>query len=316
MATNLFPLYVLLGSFGAALHPPLFSFFRPGYITPTLSLIMLSMGLSMQLGDFTAILSRHPRQVLFGAAAQYTIMPLVGYTIARTFGLARGHAVGLLLVACCPGGTASNLVSYLARANVALSVLMTACTTLAAVLMTPLLMKVLAGAIVPVDAWGLFTSMVQVVLAPVALGLALRLTPFGRTCVRRLEPVLPLLSVIGVVLINGSIVARSALSLRTSALPLFAALLTLHGTGLVLGFAVARLCRYDERMARTVAIEVCMQNSGLGAALAQTHFAAQPSVAVPAAISASMHSIMGSLAAGYWRWSDARKAANKGEEAR
>ncbi|KAK4533466.1 hypothetical protein CCYA_CCYA17G4348 [Cyanidiococcus yangmingshanensis] len=304
-ATNLFPVYVLLGSLLAATSPSVFTFFRREYISPTLSIIMLAMGLTLSMEDFVAIL-RKPDMVLWGALAQYSIMPLLGFWISRNFGLPPAYAVGVLLVSSCPGGTASNLVCYLAGANVALSVLMTATTTQTAVLMTPLLMKLMAGAIMPVNAVGMLLSMLQVVFLPLAIGMFLNSIPRARAVIVRLLPWLPLVSVIGVVLINASIISGSVQEIKAGGLRLFLALLLLHGFGLILGYLVSRLRYRDKNVNRAVAIEVCMQNSGLGAALAHAHFA-DPRVAVPAAISASMHSVLGSLAAGFWRWRDAQQ---------
>jgi BASS family bile acid:Na+ symporter len=302
--TSLFPVYVVLGSLLAATCPSIFAFFKREYISPTLSLIMLAMGLTLSMEDFAAIL-RTPGMVLWGALAQYSIMPLLGWWISRYFGLPPAYAIGVLLVSSCPGGTASNLVCYLAGANVALSVLMTTTTTQAAMVMTPLLMKVMAGTIMPIDAIGIFRSMLQVVFLPLALGMFLNSVPASRAIVKRFLPWFPLISVIGVVLINASIISGNIHAIKTGGLRLFMALLLLHGFGLLLGYGVSRLRYRDKNVNRAVAIEVCMQNSGLGAALAQAHFA-DPQVAVPAAISASMHSVLGSLAAGFWRWGDAQ----------
>jgi len=305
LLTNLFPLYVILGSITAATCPSVFAFFKREYISPTLSVIMLAMGLTLSVDDFVAVL-RVPDVVLWGALAQYSIMPLLGWMLSRHLGLPTPYAVGMLLVSSCPGGTASNLVCYLAGANVALSVLMTATTTQAAVILTPLLMKVMAGTMMPVDACGMFLSMVQVVFLPLAVGMLLNAMPRTRAVIQRLLPWFPLVSVAGVVLINASIISGSVDAIRTGGLRLFFALLLLHGLGLVLGYVVSFLRFRDKQINRAVAIEVCMQNSGLGAALAQAHFA-DPQVAVPAAISASMHSVIGSVAAGIWRWLDSQR---------
>lgn len=302
--TNLFPVWVLAGAAVALAHPPAFTWFSGDYIMLALSAIMLCMGLTLRVDEFAAV-ARRPRPVLFGAVAQYTLMPLLGLAATRVLRLPRALAVGTLLVASCPGGTASNLVCYIGRADVALSVLMTLSSTIASVFMTPLLMKVLAGTLVPVDALALWRSTLRVVLAPLALGLAINAHPSGHRVVRRAAPILPLVSVLAVVLINGSVVARSAVTVRAAGGRLLAALALLHGGGFALGYVVASVCGYDKRTARTVCIEVGMQNSGLGAALAQRHFAAAPSTAVPAAISATMHSVLGSVLAGYWRGRDA-----------
>jgi BASS family bile acid:Na+ symporter len=208
-------------------------------------------------------------------------------------------AAGVILVACCPGGTASNVVSYLARADVPLSVLMTAASTLAAAVMTPWLTSWLAGCYVDVDGWGLATSTVQVVVLPVVAGVVLR-AKAGRLT----EPLLvwsPLVAVAAIAMIVAAILAQNATGLREAGGRLVLAILWLHAGGFALGWGLSRLARQPEKTARTIAIEVGMQNSGLGVVLAQRHFP-DPLSALPAAISSVVHSLIGSLLAGWWRW--------------
>jgi BASS family bile acid:Na+ symporter len=259
---------------------------------------MLGMGITLGVEDFAAVL-KMPRAIALGFVAQYTIMPLLGWSVAKLLALPPAFAVGLILVACCPGGTASNVVTYLARANVALSVLMTMCSTLAAVVMTPLLTGWLAGAYVPVDAWGIFLTTAQVVLAPVLLGLFLhhsapRFTAF-------VLPAGPILSVLLISLIVASIVGQNAAAIFAHGPHLLLAVTLLHGGGFALGYALSRVLRFDRRTARTVSLETGMQNSGLGAVLAKTRFAADPLTAVPSALSSVCHSLLGSLLAAWWR---------------
>jgi BASS family bile acid:Na+ symporter len=297
LLTNAFPLWVLLAVTVALVHPPAVTWFRGPLIVWGLAVIMLGMGITLGVDDFRRV-ARMPAAVAAGVAAQYLIMPLMGWVAAQLFALPTAFAVGVILVGCCPGGTASNVVSYLARADVALSVLMTMVSTFAAVVMTPLLTRWLAGTLVPVDAWGLFVSTVQVVLLPVVLGIALN--RFARRVVEAVLPIAPLVSVATIALICGSILGQNADALRQSGLRLVGAVFTLHAGGFALGYVFARVLGYDRIIARTVSIEVGMQNSGLGAVLARTHFA-DPLTAVPAAISATFHSAMGSLLAGWWR---------------
>ena len=297
-AANWFPAWVLGAALLALWHPPLFAWFSGPWIVWGLAVVMLGMGLTLSVEDFAAVL-RMPRAVALGFAAQYTIMPLLGWGVAKLLALPPAFAVGLILVACCPGGTASNVVTYLARANVALSVVMTMCSTLAAVVMTPLLTQWLAGAYVPVDAAGIFLTTAQVVLAPVLIGLLLhhkapRFTAF-------VLPAGPLLSVVVISLIVGAIMAQNAEAIFTYGAVLLLAVFLLHGGGFGLGYAVAKLTRCEEAVARTISIEVGMQNSGLGAVLAKTRFAAEPLTAVPSALSSVCHSLLGSLLAGWWR---------------
>ena len=293
-----FPAWVLAAALLALWQPSLFTWFSGPWIVWGLALVMLGMGLTLNVADFAAVL-RLPGAVAVGFAAQYTIMPLLGWSVGKMLALPAPFAVGLILVACCPGGTASNLVTYLARGNVALSVIMTMCSTLAAVVMTPLLTGWLAGAYVPVDAWGIFLTTAQVVLAPVLAGLLLhhqapRLAGF-------ILPAGPIMSVLVISLIVGSIIGQNASAIFAHGGQLLLAVTLLHSGGFFLGFVVGRLFGFDLGVARTISIEVGMQNSGLGAVLAKTRFAAEPLTAVPSALSSVCHSLLGSLLAAWWR---------------
>jgi BASS family bile acid:Na+ symporter len=298
VATNLFPVWVLIGGALALVRPVWFAWFSGGFITWGLAVIMLGMGITLTVDDCRRVL-KMPRAVAVGFAGQYLIMPFLGWSIAHLLKLETPFAVGLILVSCCPGGTASNVVTYLARANVALSVLMTMCSTMAAVVMTPLLTKWLAGQYVPVDALGLFLSTLQIVLIPVVTGVALnRYVP---RVVKFVLPVAPLVSVAVIALICASIIGSSADRFRQSGGVLVLAVLLLHLGGFGLGYLFSRMLRGEPLTNRTISIEVGMQNSGLGAALAKAHFSALPLASLPCALSATFHSVIGSLLAGWWR---------------
>lgn len=297
LCTNLFPLWVLAGAALGLIHPPAVTWFRGPLVVWGLAVIMLGMGITLSLDDFRRA-ARMPRAVGLGVASQFLIMPALGWTLAMAFSLPTPLAVGLILVACCPGGTASNVVSYLAGANVALSVLMTMGSTFAAVAATPLLTRWLAGTLVPVDAFGLFTSTVQVVLLPVGVGIVLHHA--APRLVRVVLPVAPLVSVFAIALICASIIGQSADAFRESGLRLAAAVFTLHAAGFALGYVFPGCFGYGATVRRTISIEVGMQNSGLGAVLAQRHFA-DPLTALPAALSATFHSVIGSALAALWR---------------
>jgi bile acid:Na+ symporter, BASS family len=292
--TNLFPLWVVLAGVIALIHPPALTWFQP-YIIWGLAVIMLGMGITLSVDDFKATL-KMPRAIAVGFLAQYTIMPFMGWAIANSLNLEPQVAVGLILVACCPGGTASNVVTYLAKGNVALSVLMTTASTFGAVIMTPLLTKWLAGKIVPVSAWSLFLDTTKVVLLPVIAGLVLH-ELFPRL-LRFVLPVAPLASVITIALICGSIIGAGAVTIKTSGGTLLFAVFLLHAGGFALGYLFAKLFRYDKIIARTISIEVGMQNSGLGAFLARNNFSNL--AAVPCAISSVFHSVIGSFLAAIW----------------
>lgn len=295
--TLAFPLWVA-GFAGLALvEPAWFTWFGGPWIVWGLAVVMLGMGLTLTVEDFRAV-ARSPREVALGAAAQFTLMPALGWGCGRIFDLDTPFAVGLILVACCPGGTASNVVAYLARARVCLSVVMTMVSTVLAVGLTPLLTGWLAGALVEVDGWGLFRSTFQVVVLPVALGVWLNRAAPG--AVRRAGAVLPLVSVVVVAMICASIIGANAEAVKAAGWRLLGAVACLHAGGFALGWLAARVARGGEATARTISIEVGMQNSGLGVVLARRHFA-DPLTAVPCAISSVMHSVIGSLLAAWWR---------------
>lgn len=299
-STNAFPLWVIALSGLALVEPAWFTWFSGPWIVWGLAVIMLGMGLTLTVDDFRAV-GRMPRAVALGFVGQYTLMPALGWGVGKAFGLETPFAVGLILVACCPGGTASNVVTYLARANVCLSVVMTMCSTFAAVFMTPLLTSWLAGTLVRVDAWGLFVSTFQVVIIPVVAGVWVnRLVP---RLVQRVQLALPLVSVITIALICASIIGGSATAIRGAAAQLLGAVFCLHAGGFALGYALARAAGFDLKAVRTISIEVGMQNSGLGVVLARRHFP-DPLTAVPCAISSVFHSVIGSVLAGWWRWRD------------
>lgn len=296
--TNLFPLWVLLAGGLALWSPPSFLWFKTSYISWALAVIMLGMGVTLTVDDFRRVLLM-PRAVAVGFFAHFLIMPSLGWVVAKGLKLPPDFAVGLILVSCCPCGTASNVVNYLARANVPLSVLMTMCSTFGAVVLTPLLTKWLAGAYVHVNALGLFLDTVKVVLAPLVIGLALN--TYSPGVVRRILPVAPLVSVTAIVLVVSSILAENAAAVLQSGGLLLLAVFLLHASGFALGWTFAWAFGYGETVRRTISIEVGMQNSGLGAALAKNNFPSMPLAPTPCAISAVLHSVIGSLLAGIWR---------------
>jgi len=295
---NWFPVWLLLFCITAMLQPAWFTWFSGPWIVWGLAVIMLGMGVTLQIDAFRAV-AKMPGAVVLGLVAQFTVMPLAGWAVASLAGLPPAYAVGLILTACCPGGTASNVVAYIAKANVALSVVMTVVSTLAAVAMTPLLTHLLAGAYVPVDGWGIFRTTLQVVIAPVILGLILN-QRFPAVA-RPVSAVGPLLSVLVISMICASIVGQSREALMNDGLKLLLAVSTVHGLGFLLGWLLARVFKYQPPEAQAISIEVGMQNSGLAAVLARKHFAADPLTAVPAALSSVVHSLIGSVLAALWR---------------
>ena len=303
--TLLFPLWMMLASAMALFWPEwLLPLNQGSVVVLTLAFVMLCMGLTLTFDDFRRI-ARMPRAVAIGFVAQYTIMPLLAWGIATRLDLPTYFAVGLILVGCCPGGTASNLVSYIAKADVALSVVMTVCSTLAAVILTPLLTQLFAGKLVPVDTWMLFKQTLQVVILPVVLGVLLN--HWVPQLVQRVMPVAPLLSVLGVCMICALVFAANADTILTHGAELILAVALLHGGGFLMGYQFARILGCETQGARTISIEVGMQNSGLAIVLAKQAFPMQPLAPVVGAISVLMHSLVGSSLAAFWRARSSRR---------
>ncbi len=296
--TNLYPAWLIAAALVALWHPPAFAWFAGQWIVWALTIVMLGMGFTLTIDDFRRLL-KMPGSLALGFLAHYTIMPLTGWGLGIALGLEPGFAVGLILVASCPSGTASNVVSYLARADVALAVAVTLTSTLLAFIMTPLWCQALAGRYVPVDALGLCLSTLQVVVAPVVIGLLCNWR-FPRQ-VAKVARFGPGVSVIALVFITGGIVATNAEAVLANAARLALAAVLLHVLGFGLGYLVARVLRYPKLVARTVAIEVGMQNGGMAAVLARKNFPMEPLAAVPSVFSAIVQNIVGSLLAAYWR---------------
>ena len=300
--TNAFPFWILVASGLALIRPGLFTWFSGPLIPIGLAVIMLSMGMTIGFEDLRRI-GRERRSVLPGVVLQYTLMPALGWSLAEVFDLPPPLAVGLILVSCCPGGTASNVITFLARADVALSVTMTVASTVLAVLMTPSLTAALAGRRVDVPTGDLLLDTVQVVIVPVVVGAIL--TWRFPVASRRILPVAPLIAVVAITLIVGSIIGGGRQQVLDAGLRLVLAVVCLHAGGFFLGYVAGRLVLRREIASRTVSIEVGMQNSGLGVVLAQQNFA-NPLVALPCAISSVFHSLIGSFVAAVWRTSAER----------
>lgn len=295
--TNSFPFIVLLASILSFFNPSLFTWFSGDLITYGLGVIMLGMGLTLTLDDFRGVM-KYPKLVLLGLILQYTIMPYSGWFCGKVFNLSTPFAVGLILVACCPGGTASNVIAYLARANVVLSVTMTAISTFVSILLTPALTLFITGNRIQVNAIGLFTSTIQVVIFPIVIGLLMN--RFLPKTTKKIIPVMPLVSVLFISLIVASIIGSSKHEIIQGGMSLIVAVFSLHFLGFLFGYIFSKIISRDEIASRTISIEVGMQNSGLGVVLARANFL-NPLVAIPSAISSLFHSLIASLLAAYWR---------------
>lgn len=298
---NNMALFVLLIGVVGAVRPQTLTWVGP-YVGWLLGVVMFGMGMTLTFQDFKRVLQR-PWEVLLGVVAQFLIMPLAAWFLVWLFALPPELAIGVVLVGTCPGGTASNVISYLARGDVALSVSMTMATTLLAPVVTPTLTWLLAGSWIEVSFTAMMISIAQMVLLPLLLGLTAH--HFFERTVERILPVMPVVSVVTIVLLVGGVVALGAESLLDVGL-LMAAIVVLHNAfGLVLGYGMARLFRLDSKKARTVSIEVGMQNSGMAASLAVLYFS--PAAAIPGAIFSVWHNISGSIVANYFARRDERK---------
>lgn len=268
------------------------------YTSVFLGIAMFGMGLTIRGEDFKVIFTK-PKEIIVGCVAQYTVMPLIAWIMCLVFRLPADLAIGVILVGCCPGGTASNVITYIAGGDVALSVGMTIVSTLLAPIMTPLLVYVLGGAWVQVSLWAMIISVVKVVLIPVVLGLVFHHL-FERV-VSRIQEFLPLVSVAAIVMIISGIVAANREKLIASGV-LILGIVVLHNLfGMGLGLGIARILRIEDKKAATIAIEVGMQNSGLAVSLAATNFASNPLATLAGAVFSVWHNIAGSIFAGICR---------------
>ncbi|BAP80282.1 bile acid transporter family protein [Pseudomonas sp. MT-1] len=292
---NTFALWVLLFAALAFFQP---SWFLPAtaWIVPLLGLIMFGMGLTLKAADFAEV-ARRPLWVALGVGAQFLIMPALAWGLCTLLGLPAEIAVGVILVGCCPGGTASNVIAWFSRGDVALSVAITAVTTLLAPLVTPALIWLLASAWLPVNFGALFMSIVQIVLLPIVLGLIARRLLGDR--VHQVVDILPLVSVVSIVIIVAAVVAASQAKIAESGLLIMAVVVLHNSLGLGIGYLVGRLFGLPLAQRKTLSIEVGMQNSGLGAALASAHFS--PLAAVPSALFSVWHNLSGALLATVYR---------------
>ncbi|XVE63287.1 hypothetical protein DITRI_Ditri07aG0007700 [Diplodiscus trichospermus] len=297
VVSTAFPVWVSLGCLFGLLKPSSFSWVTPSWSIFGLTLTMLGMGMTLTLDDLRGALAM-PKELISGFVLQYSVMPLSGFFVSKLLNLPSHYAAGLILVGCCPGGTASNIVTYIARGNVALSVLMTAASTLSAVIMTPFLTAKLAGQYVVVDAAGLLNSTLQVVLLPVLGGAFLN--QYFQGLVKFVSPLMPTIAVGTVGILCGNAIAQSASAILASGKQVVLASSLLHASGFFFGYILSRMLGLDVASSRTISIEVGMQNSVLGIILATQHFQ-NPLTAVPCAVSSVCHSIIGSILAGIWR---------------
>ena len=287
-------LLVLLSALAALVFPDTLSHLKPKLINPLLGVIMFGMGLTLRAEDFKVVFSR-PRDVLIGCLAQFTVMPLLAFALTRIFRLEEALAIGVILVGCCPGGTASNVITYLAKGDLALSVGMTAVSTLLAPVLTPLLVWLLAGATVDVDVIGMLLSILWVVILPIALGLLVK--RFWPRTTERASAYLPALSSLAICVIVLIVIAANAHKLLSGGLVILLVVVLHNLCGLGAGYLIGTLLRLTPAKRRAISIEVGMQNSGLASSLATLHFAAYPLATIPGALFSVWHNISGALVA-------------------
>ena len=288
---NLFPLWIILFSFSALLRPEFFTWFSGNLITLGLGIIMLGMGLTLKISDFK-ILFKNPRWTIIGVFTQFSVMPFLGWAITKIFELPDFFAVGLILVSCCPGGTASNVIAYLSNLNVAFSVTMTFISTVTGGILTPILITSISGELINVDLKGLLLSATKVVLLPVFIGLIV--SKYFQTFTKKIVVYCPSVAVIFIVLIVASIIGEGKEVILQSGINLLISIMILHLLGFIIGFVISFIFLGDKKLSKTICIEIGMQNSGLGVVLAKENYV-NPLTAIPSAISSLVHSIYGSI---------------------
>ena len=267
---------------------------RPTIINYLLGVVMFGMGLTLNLQDFKIVFSR-PKDVIIGCLAQFTIMPLLAWGLARLFSLDDALAIGVVLVGCCPVGTASNVITYLAKGDLALSVGMTGVSTMLAPLMTPLLTWAFANKSINIDVTGMLLSILWVVILPIVVGLLVKW--IWPKFTEKANDYLPAFSSVAIAFIVAIVIAASADRLLTGGLTIILVVMLHNVLGLSLGYLIGRLLGLSEAKKRAISIEVGMQNSGLASSLASIHFAAYPLATVPGAIFSVWHNISGALIA-------------------
>ncbi|MEC5300787.1 MULTISPECIES: bile acid:sodium symporter family protein [Staphylococcus] len=293
-ATNTFLLWMLVAAIIGFIFPAQLATLS-GWVPYLLGIVMLGMGLTIDPKDFK-IVFQAPRAVMIGVILQYTIMPVAAFLIAKLFHLPPEVAIGVILVGCCPGGTSSNVMSYLANANVALSVAITSVSTLLAPILTPALIYLFANQWLEVSFMSMFWSVVQVILIPIIIGFVLQKS--FKNFAAKSATALPIVSVVAISLILASVVGGSKSQILETGLLIFAIVILHNVVGYTLGYTLAKIFRLERADKKAVSIEVGMQNSGLAVSLATVHFS--PLAAVPGAVFSLIHNITGPILAKYW----------------
>jgi len=304
---NLFPVWTVIAAGAGLLNPSIFAWLTTEYFTAGLALLMVSMGITLTPQDFKDVLA-NPESVGVQFAECYLMMPFLALALGRAFNLPKDIIAGLVLVGSINGGQASNLCTYIAKGNVALSVVMTTATTIGAIFFTPIMCKVLLGAVVPVNALGIAMSTIQVVLAPILVGMTAK--KFAPKQVDAVLPVAPILGVLSTVFLVGSAVSQVSSEILQAGWMLQVCVALLHFAGGIAGYAAPKLMGYGETTCRTMAIETAMKSSAFGFLLAKLHFAAKLT-RVPSAVSVVWMAVTGSTLAVIWKYIPVNEAADK-----
>lgn len=295
---SLFPLWAIIFSLIAFAYPSIFTPYKEA-ITPLLGIVMFGMGITLSINDFLLVLKR-PAVIALGTAMQYILMPLIAFIISYLLNLPLEIMAGMILLGSCPGGTASNVICYLAKGDVALSITLTSVSTLLAFFLTPALTWLYIGQAVPVEVGNMMLSIVKIVLVPVVLGLIIN-TLFDKH-IERFRHAFPALSVATIVFIIAIIIALNKDNILIAGKIVIIAVILHNGFGFASAYFFSNALGLDEKDARTLAIEVGMQNSGLSVALAAKYFT--PLAALPGALFSIWHNIMGSALAAYWSFKE------------
>lgn len=274
---------------------------------------MFGMGTTLNLSDFALIL-KQPKNIFFGILAQYFVMPFLAFVLSHTFQLEPALAVGVVLVGTCPGGTSSNVITFMSKGDVAFSVTMTSISTLISPIMTPLLTYLILGQSIAFDPVGMFISIVQIVIIPIILGLAVK--KFLPALAATANDYLPAVSSISISLLIAGIIGASRNAILNSSAIILLVVILHNVLGYALGFAIGKLTRMSWKQMVAVSIEVGMQNSGLATGLAKVHFASMPLAGVPGAVFSAWHNISGAvLAYMYSNYLNKRFDSHYGEDA-
>ena len=288
-----FAIWVVVFAFISAQYPETFKQFVP-WIPYLLGIVMLGMGLTLTFKDFAEV-TKNPKAAIIGVIAQFVVMPSIAFLLAKAFQLPPDLAIGVILVGSCPGGTSSNVMTYLARGNTALSVACTTVSTLLAPVLTPAIFYLFASEWLEIDAGAMFEKKKKMVLLPIFVGVVIR--SLFKQKIEQFSQTMPLISVVAIILIVTAVVSVSKDRIIESGLLIFLVVVLHNGLGYLIGYVVGRVLKLPIADSKAIAIEVGMQNSGLGAALAALHFKANPVVAVPSAVFSFWHNISGPVLA-------------------